>query len=78
MRKKFVALLLMVSPAVFCQTGDSVFLYRRGSIYSMMIGHRSLAYEQEIEKTFDEMPVPDKYNDHGLGKKVFYTSDKKD
>ena len=77
MRKKFVALLLMVSPAVFCQTGDSVFLYRRGSIYSMMIGHRSLAYEQEIEKTFDEMPVPDKYNDHGLGKKVFYTSDKK-
>lgn len=52
MRKKFVALLLMVSPAVFCQTGDSVFLYRRGSIYSMMIGHRSLAYEQEIEKTF--------------------------
>ncbi len=77
MRKCLVAILLMVSPAGFCQTGDSVFLYRRGSIYSMMIGHRSLAYEQEIEKAFDEMPVPDKYNDHGLGKKVFYTSDKK-
>ncbi len=77
MRKCLVAILLMVSPAGFCQTGDSVFLYRRGSIYSMMIGHRSLAYEQDIEKAFDEMPVPDKYNDHGLGKKVFYTSDKK-
>ena len=77
MRKGLIAILLMVSSAVFCQTEDSIFLYRRGSIYSMMIGHRSLAYEQEIENAFDEMPVPDKYNDHGLGKKVFYTSDKK-
>ena len=41
-----------------------------------MIGHRNLQYEKEIEDAFDAMPVPDKYNDHGLGKKVFYTSDK--
>ena len=77
MRIILVAILLMVSPACFCQTGDSIFLYRRGSIYSMMIGHRGLAYEQEIEKAFNEMPVPDKYNDHGLGKKVFYTTENK-
>ena len=77
MRIILCVILFMVSPVGFCQTGDSVFLYRRGSIYSLMIGHRSLAYEQEIEKAFDEMPVPDKYNDHGLGKKIFYTSEKK-
>lgn len=77
MRKCLIAILWMVSSAGFAQSGDSLFLYRRGSIYSLMIGHRNLAYEQEIEKAFDEMPVPDKYNDHGLGKKVFYTSDKK-
>lgn len=77
MRTSLIAILLTVSPAGFARSGDSLFLYRRGSIYSMMIGHRNLQYEQEIEKAFDAMPVPDKYNDHGLGKKVFYSSDKK-
>lgn len=70
-------ILTMVSPVCFAQTGDSVFLYRRGSICSFMIGHRDLQYANEIEKAFNEMPVPDKYNDHNLGKKVFYTSEKK-
>lgn len=67
----------MVSPACFAQVGDSLFLYRRGSIYSIMISHRDLMFENEIEAAFSEMPVPDKYNDHGLGKKIFYTSEKK-
>ena len=77
MRIILCVILFMVSSVGFAQTGDSIFLYRRGSIYSMMIGHRSLAYEQEIEKAFEEIPVPDKYNDHGLGKKVFYTTEEK-
>jgi hypothetical protein len=42
-----------------------------------MISHRDLMFENEIEAAFSEMPVPDKYNDHGLGKKIFYTSEKK-
>ena len=70
-------ILLMVSPACFSQVGDSLFLYRRGSIYSVMISHRDLMFENEIEAAFSKMPVPDKYNDHGLGKKIFYTSEKK-
>ncbi|MCR5361846.1 MAG: hypothetical protein K6E73_07530 [Bacteroidales bacterium] len=53
------------------------FTYRRGSIYSLMIGHRDLPFAQEIEDAFNAMPVPDKYNDHGLGKKIFYTDEKK-
>lgn len=77
MRLIFLLMALMVSPVCFSQTGDSLFLYRRGSIYSILISHRDLMFEQDIENAFIKMPVPDKYNDHGLGKKVFYTSEKK-
>ncbi len=77
MRLLLWSILIMVSPVCLAQSGDSVFLYRRGSICSFMIGHRDLQYAEEIEKAFNEMPVPDKYNDHNLGKKVFYTSEKK-
>ena len=77
MRQLIIMILLMVSPACFSQVGDSLFLYRRGSIYSVMISHRDLMFENEIEAAFSKMPVPDKYNDHGLGKKIFYTSEKK-
>lgn len=77
MRLLAVLILIICSLAGFSQPRDSVFLYRRGSICSFMIGHRNLSYAQEIEKAFDEMPVPDRYNDHGLGKKVFYTGEDK-
>lgn len=77
MRSFAILILIICSLAGFSQPRDSVFLYRRGSICSFMIGHRNLSYAQEIEKAFDEMPVPDRYNDHGLGKKVFYTGEDK-
>ncbi len=76
MRSLFLLIAIIVSPVCFSQTGDSLFLYRRGSIYSILISHRDLMFEQDIENAFNKMPVPDKYNDHGLGKKVFYTSEK--
>ena len=78
MKRSYVILILIIcSLAGVSQPIDSVFLYRRGSICSFMIGHRNLSFAQEIEKAFDEMPVPDRYNDHGLGKKVFYTGENK-
>lgn len=72
-----IFILIIISLAGVSQPRDSVFLYRRGSICSFMIGHRNLSFAQEIEKAFDEMPVPNRYNDHGLGKKVFYTGENK-
>ncbi|WP_443876185.1 hypothetical protein [Leyella stercorea] len=42
-----------------------------------MIGHRNLAFSEEIEKAFNAMPIPDKYNDHNVGKRIFYTSERK-
>ncbi len=77
MRTYLVVIMLMLSSVWIVRAEDNVFLYRRGSIYSIMIGHRSLEYEQEIEDAFNKIPVPDRYNDHGLGKTVFYTSEKK-
>lgn len=79
MRKTLIIILLltMVSSAGFAQAEDSLFLYRRGSIYSFMIGHRNLAFSEEIEKAFNAMPIPDKYNDHNVGKRIFYTSERK-
>lgn len=77
MRKMILFLLTIESLVAVSQTRDSVFLYRRGSICSFMIGHRDLSFAQEIENVFNEMPVPDKYNDHSIGKKVFYTADGK-
>jgi len=74
---KLIVVLLVVSSVGYAQMEDSIFHYRRGSIYSMMIGHRSLQYVNEIEEAFKAMPVPDRYNDHNLGKSVFYTSDNK-
>lgn len=68
---------MTLSSVCVAQTRDSVFSYRRGSICSLMISHRNLLFATEIENAFKEMPVPDKYNDHNVGKKIFYTSDKK-
>ncbi len=76
MRKILILLFIIESLVSFSKTRDSI-LYRRGSVCLFMIGHRDLSYAQEIEQVFNEMPVPDKYNDHGIGKKVFYTADGK-
>ena len=41
-----------------------------------MLAHTNLAFAKAIEEAFVKMPIPDKYNDHNLGKKVFYTQNK--
>ena len=70
-------LVLILSFDCQAQSKDSIYAYRKGSIYSLMIGHRNANYAEEIENTFKEMPIPDRYNSHDLGKKIFYTSEKK-
>lgn len=77
MRNVLLGIVLMLSPVCHAQTGDSIYAYRKGSICSVMISHRDLAFAPDIENAFKEMPIPDKYNDHNVGKQVFYTSDKK-
>lgn len=40
--------------------------YRRSSIYSILVSHSEQDFYDEIKEQFLAIPVPDKYNDHGL------------
>ena len=40
--------------------------YRRSSIYSILVSHSEQDFCDEIKEQFLAIPVPDKYNDHGL------------
>lgn len=79
--KKYVFSLLSLI-ALVCdipvqaQMADSVFLYRRGSIYSVLVNHTNQKFASEIKDAFLNMPVPDKYNDHDLSVKVLNIDEK--
>lgn len=61
---------------VQAQMADSVFLYRRGAIYSVLVNHTNQKFADEIKDAFLKMPVPDKYNDHDLSVKVLNIDEK--
>jgi len=44
--------------------------YRRSSLYSLMISHPNAKFHNEIEQCFQEIPIPDTYNNHDLAVKV--------
>lgn len=78
MRKVFFALIIsvLVSSGVSAQDNEEM-MYRRSSIYSLMIKHDGQQFANQISDVFLQMPVPDKYNDHDLSVKVILTDDKK-
>ncbi|MFA7445145.1 MAG: hypothetical protein WCY89_04300 [Flavobacteriaceae bacterium] len=45
--------------------------YRRSSLYTVMIDKPGLPYADEIKKNFMNIPVPDKFNDHNLEKRIY-------
>ncbi len=45
--------------------------YRRISLYTVMIDKPDLPYGNEIKRNFESSPIPDKFNDHNLGKRVY-------
>lgn len=51
--------------ASFAQSDDAI-QYRRSSVYSILVNHTEQKYADEIFNAFTQIPVPDKYNDHGL------------
>ncbi|MFR9669872.1 MAG: hypothetical protein SNH16_01105 [Rikenellaceae bacterium] len=51
--------------------------YRRSSLCLMMIKTPTMPMAEMIEKSFLESPMPEKYNDHNVGKRVFALSDVK-
>jgi len=45
--------------------------YRRSSLYSVMVDQPALPYAAEIKKNFENSPIPDKFNNHNLSKRIY-------
>lgn len=45
--------------------------YRRSSLYTVMIDKPGLPYAEEIKKNFVNIPLPDKFNNHNLEKRIY-------
>jgi hypothetical protein len=62
----FIGMLVL---SVFAQAQQSEFetIYRRSSLFTLMINEPERLYANEIEATFMASPIPDKFNDHNLG-----------
>ncbi len=65
--KLFILLfLLSISNIISGQKIDGDVIYRRSSLYTLMISEPTRQYSSEIQKTFIEAPIPDKFNNHLL------------
>lgn len=53
------------------ETSPDELKYRRSSLYTVMIETPNLPYANEIKQYFASSPMPDKFNDHNLGKRVY-------
>lgn len=75
--RKGIILFIAILMSWQTMTAQNDMKYRRSSIYSMMVQHKSQKFANDIGKVFLEMPVPDKYNDHDLSVKIVSVDDKK-
>lgn len=71
MRKIRLLITVLLVTFVFSESGAQETVqqdmkYRRSSIYSILVSHSEQNFCDEIKEQFLAIPVPDKYNDHGL------------
>ncbi len=66
MKLFILILLLSISNIISGQKIDGDVIYRRSSLYTLMISEPTRQYSTEIQKTFIEAPIPDKFNNHLL------------
>jgi hypothetical protein len=64
-------LLLSIFLGTAQETSPDELKYRRSSLYTVMIETPNLPYANEIKEYFANSPMPDKFNDHNLGKRVY-------
>jgi hypothetical protein len=70
MRKLIITLTLgFIALTCFAQN-DENFKYMRGSLCIMMVEHPTLEFNDQIEKAFEKMPIPNRFNSHELGVRV--------
>lgn len=56
----------VIAESLAQETAQQDMKYRRSSIYSILVSHSEQDFCDEIREQFLTIPVPDKYNDHGL------------
>ena len=65
----FLVLALLVVPSVMAQSDSA--RYDRPSLCIMMVARPETAFNEEIENVFRQMDMPERFNDHSLGVRVF-------
>lgn len=80
MKKLYIisALSLLVGSIAVAQQAPAEMKYRRSALYSILVSHSSTQYSKEIEGVFNQIPIPDKFDNHDLSVKVINTDVKKE
>lgn len=68
-----IVLLLLLCPILFggravAQQREGE--YQRSSIYSLLVAHPEFRYGEEITEVFATIPIPEKFNDHNLNRRI--------
>lgn len=65
----------MILAVIFCWAEtfaqDDIFHYHKSSVYSIMLKHENQEYCEELVSCFNKIPIPEKFNNHNLSKRIF-------
>lgn len=50
---------------------QDIFHYHKSSMYSIMLKHENQEYCDELVSCFNSIPIPEKFNNHNLSKRIF-------
>jgi hypothetical protein len=70
MKKLIIMLTLGLMTQICHAQDDENFKYMRGSLCIMMVEHPTLEFNDQIEKVFEQVPIPNRFNSHELGVRV--------
>ena len=70
MKKLIIMLTLGLMTQICHAQDDENFKYMRGSLCIMTVEHPTLEFNDQIEKVFEKVPIPNRFNSHELGVRV--------
>lgn len=65
--------LIFIAGQTMAQQPDPMSEYRRSSLYSILIAHPEFRYGEEIADVFQTIPIPEKFNDHNLNRRILHS-----
>lgn len=70
MKKVSLLLLVFLTTSTIMLAQDD-YKYHRSSLYSILLRHENRPFSEEIVTAFNSIPIPDKFDDHNLSKRIF-------